>query len=147
MNKIIPFIGTNEFKLKSNYNEVRKYLKENKISHQIELWTNKGCTPEVPWNIIRVGKNISLFFAKDKMFKIYIEDEYDGELPNEIKIGMPMKQACEIDKSLEYDDWNEDWNSKEGYWIEEELTNNTVATISIFIPELENDEEFDKYEW
>jgi hypothetical protein len=34
-----------------------------------------------------------------------------------------------------------------GYWIEDNLDDKTVLTISIFIPELLDEDVFDSYEW
>ena len=31
-----------------------------------ENWPNKGCDPEVAWDIIRIGKDISIFFARNQ---------------------------------------------------------------------------------
>ena len=58
-----------------------------------------------------------------------------------------MKEATLIDTSLRFDDWNEDWSSDEGYWLEDDLDTDSVLSISIFIKELLDDDEFDKYQW
>ena len=78
---------------------------------------------------------------------MYVEYPYEGELPNGIKVGMNMDDAIKIDKQLSFDDWEEEWISPNGYWIEDSIDNNTVLNISVFIPELLDDELFDKYNW
>ena len=42
--------------------------------------------------------------------------------------------------------WNEDYES-DGYWIEEDNATSAVSSISIFIPEVLNDEVFEQYCW
>lgn len=68
-------------------------------------------------------------------------------LPNGIRIGIPFDKALEIDPSLKYNDEYEDYDSKLGYRVENNLENNTILSISIFIKETLNDEKFFKYEW
>ena len=98
-------------------------------------------------NCLRAENGINFFFAKDKLFKMYVEHSYEGELPNGIRVGMNMDDAIKIDKQLSFDDWEEEWISPNGYWIEDSIDNNTVLNISVFIPELLDDELFDKYNW
>lgn len=144
---IRPFEGLDEIKLLSSLNDVKEYLKKNNVGFTIEYQSNKGCEPDVPWIILHVDNSISLIFAKDKLWQIYLEENYAGSLPNGIKIGMKMEEALKIDPSLKFDDWNEDFESANGYWIEDNLDDNTVLSISIFIKEVLDDEVFFKYEW
>lgn len=139
--------GLESIKLYSNFDEVVKYLKDNQIKYIYEFWSNKGCTPEVPWKIIRIQNSINLFFAKDKLWKIYLENDYQGSLDNGIKLGMKLDEALKIDKSLVYDDWDEVYTSKDFYDIEDNLDDNTIMSISVFIKEMSDDEVFYKYEW
>ena len=78
---------------------------------------------------------------------MYVEHPYEGELPNGIRVGMNIDDAIKIDNQLSFDDWEEEWISPNGYWIEDSIDNNTVLNISVFIPELLDDELFDKYNW
>ncbi len=142
-----PFDGLDEIKLLSTLDNVKGYLKSNGIKFTVEYQSNKGCDPEVPWTILHVENSISLMFAKDKLWQIYLEEKYSGSLPNGIRIGMSMEEALKIDPSLSFNDWDEDFESSEGYRIEDNLDNNTVLSISIFIKEALNDEIFFRYEW
>ena len=142
-----PFVGVGDIKLMSRLGDVRAYLKANKVPHQMEVWPNKGCTPEVPWTILRVEGCVSLFFAKDRLWKIEAERGYEGCLPNGIRIGMKMDAALSIDPTLEYDDWNEDWSSKLGYWLVDSVESKEVEGFMIFIDALLDEASFDTYEW
>lgn len=143
--KLIPFVGTEHFKLYNSLSDIKYFLKENSVIYSVEIWANKECTIPMPWTIIHIDNAISLFFANEKLFKIVVFKSYLGGLENGIKTGMLIGTALEKDSSLCYDDWNEDYES-EGYWIEIDETN-SISSISIFIPEVLNDEIFDKYEW
>lgn len=144
---VIPFDGLGDIKLLSSIEEVKNFLKNNNIKFTIEYQSNKGCNPEIPWTMIHIENSITLSFAMNKLWQIYLEEKYVGQLPNGIKIGMAMDEALKIDPTLEYDDWNEDYNSKQGYWIEDNLDNNTVLSITIFIKEVLDDELFFQYKW
>ena len=119
----------------------------NNERYQEEYWSNEELTNPVPWVVIKTDSNINFFFAKDKLFKIYVEDNTDYVLENGIQIGMSWDEAKQIDPELSYDDWNEDWNSPNGYWLEDDIENKTVSSITIFIKEVLNDEIFEMYEW
>lgn len=144
---VLPFDGLNDIKLLSSINDVKKYLIENNIKFAVEYQSNKGCNPEVPWVILHIENSISLMFAKDKLWQIYLEGKYSGSLPNGIKIGTKMKDALKIDPTLKYDDWNEDFESADGYWLEDNLDDNSVLSIAIFIKETLDDDSFFSYEW
>lgn len=146
-NKIEPFVGVGNFKLYMTVEDAKAIIRKDKIKFFTEVWDNKGCTPEVAWTIIRVENSIHLFFAKNKLFKIYLENGFKGKLANGIRIGMPMQEVLEIDNTLEFDDWNEIYKSKNGYWIEDNLDDKSVLTISVFIPELLDEDIFDTYKW
>ena len=142
-----PFVGVGKVKLLSKLDDVRAYLKSNKIPHQMEVWPNKGCTPEVPWTILRVEGCLSLFFAKGLLWKIEAKRGYEGSLPNGIRIGMKMDEAERIDETLEYDDWNEGWDSKLGYWLVDSVETKEVEVLCVFIKELLDEDLFDTYAW
>lgn len=145
--KIEPFIGVGDFKLYMTVEEAKAIIRKLKAKFSTELWSNKGCSPNVPWLIIRVENSINLFFAKNRLFKIYVENDFVGKMDNGICINMPMEKVFEKDPTLEFDDWNEVYQSKNGYWIEDNLDDKTVLTISVFIPEILDDEIFDSYDW
>lgn len=147
MINVIPYIGFDDINFKMSFDEVKEYLKNNKIKFNTENWPNKGCDPEVPWDIIRVGKNISIYFAKNRMFKIYFENDFSGTLANGISLGMNIKDAELLDSTILYDDWEEIYTSELGYWLEDDVESGEIISITIFIKELENEDVFFKYEW
>lgn len=83
---ITPFVGVGSFLLLSSFNTVKTQLELVKCGHTIEIWPNKGCTPQVEWKIIHCDNHLNLFFAKDKLFKIYVDGEFPGKLPNGIYV-------------------------------------------------------------
>lgn len=148
MQKIIqPFIGIGDFTLLSSEKTVTEILNKNNISYVKEIWDNNDCTVKVPWLIIRTENSMSFFFANDKLFKIYFSEGFSSSLPNGITIGTNIEEAKKIDPSLKYDDWNDDWTSDSGYWLENSLDSNKVVSITVFIKELLDDDLFEKYEW
>lgn len=70
-----------------------------------------------------------------------------GELPNGIKVGMNMDEVKQIDDTLQYNDDDEDYISKMGYWIEDDLDTKKVTAITVYVREAEDSESFFKYEW
>ena len=147
MRKLIPFVGLDNYKLFQSVQTVKNELTANGETYKEEYWPNDELTNPIPWIVIKTNSNISFFFANDKLFKIYVEDDNDFVLENGIQIGMPWDDAEQIDPELSYDDWNEDWNSPKGYWLEDDIDNKTVSSITIFIKEVLDDDVFDKYEW
>ena len=144
---IIPFSGNTYLSFDMSYDDVKRLLKDNNIKYKVDVLPNKGCTPEVPWTIIRVQNVISIYFAFNKMFKIEFDEGYTGKLENGIYIGMPIEDALSIDPTLAYNDEEEDYGSEEGYWLEDNLETNTVMSITIFIKELLDEDLFFTYEW
>lgn len=148
MSKIIrPFIGVDNYKLLSTEKEIVNILKIEKISFEKEIWSNEECTIKEPWTVLRADNSMSFFFAKDKLFKIFMQIGFDGSLPNGISIGTDIEEAQKTDETLRFDDWNEDWSSDEGYWLEDDIDTKKIISITIFIKELLDDDLFDKYEW
>ena len=129
------------------YDETKQYLRDCGIKYRVDFVSNKGCTPEVPWSIIRIDEKISLYYAKNKMFKIVFKEGYEGKTVNGIFIGMSITDAETIDPSLKYDDENEDYTSDLGYWIDENPETSEVSNITVFIKELLNEDVFFLYEW
>lgn len=148
MKKMIrPFVGVGEYMLLSSHNSIIEILNKHKITYHIEKWDNNNCTPAVQWVIIHANNNINFFFANDKLFKIYIDGKTDYSLENGIFVGISMKEAEKLDPKLQYDDCNEDWRSEDGYWIEDNIEDDSVMSISIFIKEVLDEDLFEKYEW
>ena len=58
----------------------------------------------------------------------------------------PLAPRFDISE-VEYDDWEEVYTSKNCYDIEDNLDNNTIMSISVFIKEMLDEEIFYKYEW
>lgn len=148
MNKmIIPYKGIGKYQLYQSIEDTISKLKEDGDSFAIELWPNEDLTNPVPWTIIRTASGMNMFFAKNRMFKVYVDGAFSGELPNGIRIGMKMSDVMKIDSNIKYDDWEEDWQSSDGYWLEDDPSNDTVLTITIYIRELLNEEMFEQYNW
>lgn len=145
---LVPFEGTKSFRLYENIDVVKKVLENENVSYTIELWESDYETVPNPWKVIVVENVVSLFFAKnDKLFKIIAWENYAGALPNGISTGMSMEEAKMKDNSLKYDDWNEDYSSQDGYWLEDNVDTNDVLSISIFIKEVLDEENFDYCNW
>lgn len=144
---IVPFTGTEDLSLDMTLDDTKQYLKDCEIKYRVDYVSNKGCTPEVPWNIIRIEDKISLYYANNKMFKIVFKEGYEGKTENGIYVGMPVSEAKTIDTSLKYDEENEDYASDLGYWIEDNLENGEISSITVFIKELLNEDVFFLYEW
>lgn len=144
-----PLRGVGDLELLTNYNDVKEYLENNGIAYSEEYRSHKGYTSEIPWKIIHISNCISIFFAYDKLWKFYLEEGFQGKLPNGIHIGMDINEAIKIDKTAKFDDWNEIYVSKEGYNFGDSLITGKVASITIAIPEAleEDSENFYSYEW
>lgn len=147
MMTVVPYKGFDNITFEMSFDEVKKSLQEKQIQFNTENWPNKGCDPEVPWDIIRIGKDISIFFAKKRMFKIYFENGFSGKLDNGISLGMNIKDAKMIDDTIEYDDWEEVYTSNHGYWLEDDVESGVIISITIFIKALEDDDVFFRYDW
>ena len=76
---ILPYVGTDTFKLGDNLCNIRQSLKHNKIKFNQRIDPNKGCEPEVPWIFIEIENCITLCFAKDILFEIVLENDYTGK--------------------------------------------------------------------
>ena len=147
MKNVVPYKGFSDITFDMSFDKVKGLLHDKRIQFNTENWPNKGCSPEVAWDIIRVGKDISIFFAKNRMFKIYFENSFDGKLENGISLGMTIKDAETIDPTIQYDDWEEVYSSDLGYWLEDDVETGEIISITIFIKELEDDDVFFRYDW
>ena len=147
MIKTIPYKGFGDITFEMSFEEVKGLLRERHIQFNTECWANKGCDPEVAWDIIQIGKSISIFFAKNRMFKIYFENDFEGVLENGISLGMNIKDAEKLDPTIQYDDWEEIYTSEHGYWLEDDVESGEIISITIFIKELEDADVFFRYDW
>ena len=143
---IIPYVGIGDIKLGMSLESVRNYLKDLHTGFDQWVEPNKGMDPEIPWTFIRIEKSIVLTFAEGVLFEIFLENKYQGKLPNGICIDMRMTDAEQIDQTLEYNDDEEDFVSKDGYWLGDMVDTGKIISITIFLPEVETDDFFE-YEW
>lgn len=145
---ITPYVGIGSINLYQRFQDVKARLDEELIPYSIEVWSADGETVPNPWQVLTIDNVLSLFFARnDKLFKIVCWSNYSGCLPNGIHTRMNMDDACALDTTLKYDDWNEDYESSGGYWIEDDPSSGTVLSISIFIRELLDEDNFDQCKW
>ena len=143
---IKPYIGIGKIQLGMTLSDIRAMLKETKTPFNQTVNPNKGCTPEVSWTYIKIFDSVTMCFAKDILFSIVVEGKYKGKTTNGLYVGMKMSDAEKLDSTIQYNDEDEDFISKEGYWIEDEVATGLVCAITIFIPELDSNDFF-KYEW
>ena len=133
---LVQFKGTESFALYQNIETARETLKASGVGYTEEVWGSSSETVPNPWKVLVVDGVISLFFAKnDKLFKIVAWENYTGCLPNGIRTGMNIAEAMELDSSLSYSEWNEDYESESGYWLEDDIDTKAIISISIFIRE------------
>lgn len=143
---LVPFQGLSDIKLYQNLEEAYQLLGQAGLLFRTEVVDNAECTIPVPWTLIYVSDVLILSFANNKLFKIDAIGTYQGELPNGIRIGMSTKEAEQIDSELKYDDWNEDFESPSGYWLEDDPSTGLITTLTIFIKEIDN-EDFEECKW
>lgn len=68
---IVPFEGTDSFKLYQHINDVKTTLEIMNIPYHEEIWQSDSETIPNPWHVISVYETIRFFFASnEKMFKI-----------------------------------------------------------------------------
>ncbi|MBQ8129756.1 MAG: hypothetical protein IJ175_05855 [Clostridia bacterium] len=145
---IIPYIGIESIALYQDIIVVKQVLSNAGIRYRQEVWSSSHETVPNPWTVLIVDNILSLFFAKNnKLFKMVFWKDYQGSLPNGIHTRMQLKDARIIDPSLAFDDWNEDFESPFGYWLEDDLETGEIDSISIFIREVLDEERFDDCEW
>ena len=149
---IIPYIGTGIFLLNENYSLVTKKLIEKKIKYREKILPPDE-ENSLEWKVIDVPKRgykyevAQLFFAKDKLFKIILWEDFQGNLPNGIHTRMQLLDAEKIDPKLERDEeWDELFKSPGGYWLEYSNGTGEIISITIFIPAVESDDFYD-YNW
>ena len=142
--QIIPYEGTGIFKFSESYETIKSKLNELKIPYSEEIWDGTGY--EIQWTVITVEESVRLFFAKNKLFKIILQNNFKGSLPNSINLDTDIEEAQEIDETLMFNDWDEIFESDNGYWVEDNLDTKKLLSISIFIPAVERDD-FYEYNW
>lgn len=147
-NILIPHKGLNELTLYSCFDYVTRYLDENKISYRIDVQDNGECTVKYNWRIVVVNDSIKLFFSEGnlKLFKITVENSNEVKLPNGICVGMDIEDALKIDAKLEYNDWDEIYESGNDYYLEDSLETGLVVSINVYIKEMDLDD-FDLCQW
>ena len=148
---IIPYKGTGIFELDASYDTITARMKNANIEYTEKISQPNDTDP--PWTIISISKAnsqydaIELAFAKDRLFRICLCEDFDGTLPNGIHTGMVIEEAEDIDENLEYNDDNDElYESPDGYWLDYDRGTREIFTIIIFIPALERDDFF-KYDW
>lgn len=145
---IYPYKGISSISLYMNIDEVKDILDQDSVLFRIELWESSSETIPNPWQVIVIDEKMSLFFAKNnKLFKIVFWSEYSGKLLNGLCTGMNINDAQKIDSTLVFDDWNEDYESQNGYWIEDDVETKKIMSISIFIKEMLDENSFDFCNW
>ena len=147
--EIKSFEGIGDIKLGEKYENIVSILKLHKIIYSMGINPNKDSFPQVEWKTIYVKNYMNLVFAEDVLWRIDFIGNFKGKLNNGIEIGMDLSRALELDKTLEFDDWDEIFCSKEGYCLIDFVDTGKVVSFSIGIKELfsENEEEFYSYEW
>ncbi len=145
---LIPNVGIKDIKLGMRFKEVIRILDNEKIPYVIEIDDHKD-SDKVPWTYIEIKNYMVFVFVKDVLWKIEASGEFKGKLNNGIKIGMKINDCKKNDKSLEFDDWDEVYVSKNNYIIEDECEFNKIIFLMIGIKEIfdEDDELFYSYEW
>ncbi len=72
---IVPFQGYGPFALYQGIKAAEETLKRCEMQYSIEIWDNAQCTNPVPWTILTAQDRMQLFFAKDKLFEIYLYND------------------------------------------------------------------------
>ena len=95
-----------------------------------------------------VNDSIKLFFSEGnlKLFKITVENRNEVKLPNGICVGMDIEDALRIDAKLEYNDWDEIYESGNDYYLEDSLETGLVVSINVYIKEMDLDD-FNLCQW
>lgn len=145
---IIPYEGIESIKLYQKIVDVKAILQSDGIPFREEIWSAESETVPNPWTVLVVDNFISLFFAKNgKLFKMVFWEGYKGSLTNGISLGISIEKATALDSSLSFDDWEDVYLSDNGYWLEDNIDTNTVMSISIYIKELLDEDNFDFCNW
>ena len=144
---ILPYKGLESFKFGDKIESVRLMLKKEKISVVQCMGEKQYIHPELKNETIVIKDSIKLYFVDGILFEIGLENGFKGHLPNGICIGMDIDKAVTVDPDLEYDDDEEAFVSSKGYTIIDDVTSNLVSYIEIYVPEVENSEEFFQYDW
>lgn len=71
--RINPFKSIEDFELLMSKQQTMSLLNRKNICFCEEIWDNPDCSDDIDWIVIRAESGINFFFAKEKMFKIYVE--------------------------------------------------------------------------
>lgn len=142
-----PFKGLDSIKLYSSLDEVVSYLENNNIKYDKTIWSVEGETIPNPWTILEIKGIMRFVFAKNnKCFEMVALENYKGKLPNGVCIGMDLKEVFDIDNTISFDEFEEYYSSKDGYWFEDDISTNKIVSITIIIKEI-NNKDFDECKW
>ena len=146
---IIPFKGTGIFELDADYSDVIARMQAAGIDcdEEVRRPENIGAGA-LPWTILIIGDDdIELYFAKGRLFRIVLLNNFKGALPNGISLDTSSEDAEKIDPNLKlYDAEDGIYESSEGYLLEDSVVVDKLESISIFIPALQRDDFFE-YKW
>jgi hypothetical protein len=145
--EIKPFEGIGDIKIGETYENIVSILKLHKIIYSMGINLNKGSEPQIEWKTIYIKNYMNLVFAADILWRIDFIGDFKGKLKNGIEIGIDLSRALELDNTLEFDDWDEVFCSKEGYWLIDFVDTGKVVSFSIGIKEISSEDEFYSYEW
>ena len=146
---IIPYKGTGIFELNADYSDIVARMQAADIDYDEEVRNPANIAGgNLPWTIITIGDDdIELFFAKGRLFRIVLLNNFKGELPNGISLADTIEEARKLDPMLKvYDLEDGVYDSSEGYLLEDSLVVDKLIAISIFIPALQSDDFFE-YKW
>lgn len=136
---IVPYKSMGNIKLYSTREDLKDILSQDGVESMV---INNQ------WIRYDIQDTIELFFhlQNDKLFRITSLDRYKGKLFDKISIGTTEDEMLQVEPTFIYNDFEEVWESEKGAFIEMDAKTNTVRWISIYIPELDN-EEFEQCQW
>ena len=146
---IIPYKGTGIFELNADYSDIVARMQAADIEYAETVREPKNIAGgNLPWTIITIGEDdIELYFAKGRLFRIVLLNNFKGALPNGISLADTIEEARKLDPMLKvYDLEDGVYDSSEGYLLEDSLVVDKLIAISIFIPALQSDDFFE-YKW
>lgn len=144
---IIPYEGLDSFKFGDKLESIRCMLKKLNIPFNQHMDKKQSIHPELKHEIITINNSINLFFIDSILFEIGLENDFNGQLPNHISLGMDLNKAEQIDSNLKYNDDEDAYISTNGYTIIDDIQTQNINYIEIYISEVENANEFFKYKW
>ena len=93
-----------------------------------------------------IKDSVYLWFniVNGKLFKITALKNYTGSLFGKIKVGMDIDEVLKLEPSFVYEDFEEVYCSPKGIFIETDPVEHTVLWISVYIKELDYDDDDDE---